>query len=150
MVRPALAIHGGCGVMARRELSEADLDAAGGYNYKPEGRIGDSPIIGAGTSARDGVCAVSGTGAGEFYIRHAVAHEIASRVAYFGEALAEAASHVVMADLKPRGIGAGVIAIDANGSVAARHNTDGMFRGWITPDGDMRVAAHDDVFALTP
>ena len=126
--------HGTVGAVALD--ADGHLAAAtstGGYNNKPEGRIGDTPIIGAGTYARDGVCAASGTGAGEFFIRHAVAHEIASRVAYLGETIAEAAGHVVHNDLKPHGVGAGVIAIDARGNVAAPYNTDGMFRGWIAP-----------------
>ena len=126
----------------------AAATSTGGYNNKPEGRIGDSPLIGAGTYARDGVCAVSGTGAGEFFIRHAVAHEIASRVAYLGETIAEASAHVVHDDLKPHGIGAGVIAIDAHGNVAAPYNTDGMFRGWISADRIVHVATHGEVLAV--
>ena len=141
--------HGTIGAVALD--SEGHLAAAtstGGYNNKPEGRVGDSPIVGAGTYARDGVCAVSGTGAGEYFIRYAVTHEIASRHAYLGESLAAAADHVIMSELKPLGVGAGVIAIDADGTIAAPYNTDGMFRGWITTDGEMGVATHADVFTL--
>jgi len=141
--------HGTIGAVALD--AEGHLAAAtstGGYNNKPEGRVGDSPIVGAGTYARDGVCAVSGTGAGEYFIRYAVTHEIASRHAYLGESLATAADHVIMSELKPLGVGAGVVAIDADGTIAAPYNTEGMFRGWITPDGEMCVATHEDVFAL--
>jgi beta-aspartyl-peptidase (threonine type) len=126
----------------------AAATSTGGYNNKPVGRIGDSPIIGAGTYARDGVCAVSGTGAGEFFIRHAVGHEIASRVAYLNEKIAGAAGHVVLTDLARHGIGAGVVAIDAAGNVTAPFNTEGMFRGWITPDGHLSVGTHADITSL--
>jgi len=141
--------HGTVGAVALD--AEGHLAAAtstGGYNNKPAGRIGDTPIIGAGTYARDGVCAVSGTGAGEFFIRHAVGHEIASRVAYLHEPLAQAADQVIMRDLAGYGIGAGIVAIDPNGNIAAPYNTDGMFRGWITQDGQMRVATHHDVLEV--
>ncbi len=141
--------HGTVGAVALD--AEGHLAAAtstGGYNNKPPGRIGDSPIIGAGTYARNGVCAVSGTGAGEFFIRHAVGHEIASRVAYLHESLADATDQVILRDLAGYGIGAGAVAIDANGNIAAPFNTDGMFRGWITQDGQMRVATHLEVFEV--
>jgi L-asparaginase / beta-aspartyl-peptidase len=141
--------HGTVGAVALD--ADGHLAAAtstGGYTNKPAGRIGDSPIIGAGTYARDGVCAVSGTGAGEFFIRHAVGHEIASRIAYLGESLANAADYVIMGDLKGYGIGAGIVAIDALGNITAPFNTDGMFRGWITPDGQMRVATHADILEI--
>ncbi|MET3900320.1 beta-aspartyl-peptidase (threonine type) [Devosia sp. UYZn731] len=122
--------------------------STGGYNNKPEGRIGDSPIIGAGTYARDGVCAVSGTGAGEFFIRHAVGHEIASRIAYLGESLAAAAAYVIKSDLASYGIGAGIVAVDAQGNITAPFNTDGMFRGWIDADGNLFVGTHADVSSV--
>ena len=141
--------HGTVGAVALD--AEGHLAAAtstGGYNNKPDGRIGDSPIIGAGTYARDGVCAVSGTGAGEFFIRHVVGHKIASRMAYLGESLAEASEQVIVDDLAPYGIGAGVVAIDAAGNITAPFNTDGMFRGWITQDGRMRVATHAEVLEV--
>lgn len=141
--------HGTVGAVALDAAGHlAAATSTGGYNNKPPGRIGDSPIIGAGTYARDGVCAVSGTGAGEFFIRHAVAHEIASRIAYLHEEVAAAARHVILGDLQRYGIGAGVVAIDASGSIAAPYNTDGMFRGWITQDGQMRVATHDEVLEV--
>jgi beta-aspartyl-peptidase (threonine type) len=141
--------HGTVGAVALdAEGHLAAGTSTGGYNNKPAGRIGDSPIIGAGTYARDGICAVSGTGAGEFFIRHAVGHEIASRVAYLGESLATAADRVILRDLAPYGIGAGVVAIDAEGNVAAPFNTDGMFRGWVTSQGDLSVATHREVISL--
>jgi len=143
--------HGTVGAVALdRDGHLAAATSTGGYNNKPEGRIGDSPIIGAGTYARDGVCAVSGTGAGEFFIRHAVGHEIASRMAYLGESLDRAASKVILHDLFSRDIGAGAVAVDAQGNVAAPYNTGGMFRGWITSDGRMSVATHSEIFSGSP
>jgi beta-aspartyl-peptidase (threonine type) len=139
--------HGTVGAVALdRDGHLAAATSTGGYNNKPPGRVGDSPIIGAGTYARDGVCAVSGTGAGEFFIRHAVGHEIASRVAFLGESLERAADRVILQDLKGYGIGAGVVAVDAHGNVAAPYNTAGMFRGWITGDGRLAVATHDRLY----
>jgi len=141
--------HGTVGAVALDAAGHlAAATSTGGYNNKPEGRVGDSPIIGAGTYARDGVCAVSGTGKGEFFILHAVGHEVASRVAYLGESLEQASSKVIIDDFKPYGIGAGLVAVDAKGNVAAPYNTDGMFRGWVTPEGKFFVATHDQVFAL--
>jgi isoaspartyl peptidase/L-asparaginase-like protein (Ntn-hydrolase superfamily) len=68
----------------------------GGYTNKPLGRIGDSPLIGSGTYARDGACAVSGTGQGEYFIRHVLAHDIASRMTHAGENVQQAAGHKIM------------------------------------------------------
>lgn len=138
--------HGTVGAVALDRAGHlAAATSTGGYTNKPAGRVGDSPIIGAGTYARDRVCAVSGTGQGEFFIRHVLGHEVASRMAYLGETLEAAAARVVLADLAPHGIGAGAIAIDAVGGIATPFNTGGMFRGWITTEGDLSVASHADV-----
>ncbi|WP_406856418.1 isoaspartyl peptidase/L-asparaginase [Alsobacter sp. KACC 23698] len=143
--------HGTVGAVALDAKGHlAAATSTGGFTNKPVGRVGDSPVIGAGTYARDGVCAVSGTGKGEYFIRHVVGHEIASRMAYLGEDVETAARHVVMEDLAPHRIGAGLVAIDAQGRIAAPYNTDGMFRGWIGADGRLSVATHDEVFALGP
>jgi len=125
----------------------AAATSTGGYNNKPDGRIGDSPIIGAGTYARDGVCAVSGTGKGEFFIRHVVGHEVAARMLYLNEDVKTASTKVIMQDLMPHNIGAGLVAVGADGSVAAPYNTDGMFRGWVTDTGEFRVASHAEVMS---
>ena len=137
--------HGTVGAVALdRHGHLAAATSTGGYTNKPAGRVGDSPIIGAGTYARDGVCAVSGTGQGEYFIRHVLGHEIASRIAYRGETL-EAATEGVIADLAPYRIGAGLIALDADGRIAAPFNTPGMFRGWVTTAGELHVATHREV-----
>ncbi len=138
--------HGTVGAVAvdgRGNLAAAT--STGGFTNKPRGRIGDSPIIGAGTYARNGVCAVSGTGQGELFIRHVLGHEIASRMAYLGEDLATAADRVVLRDLAVHGAGAGAIAVDARGHVAAPFNTEGMFRGWVTSEGGIVVASHHEM-----
>lgn len=146
--------HGTVGAVALDRAGHlAAATSTGGYNNKPAGRVGDSPVIGAGTYARDGVCAVSGTGKGEFFIRHVVGHEIASRVAYLGEDIGTACEHVVMEDLAGSRhttglIGAGVVALGPHGEIAAVYNTPGMFRGWITPEGAAFVATHEQVFPV--
>jgi beta-aspartyl-peptidase (threonine type) len=109
-----------------------DLAAAtstGGMTGKRWGRVGDSPIIGAGTYAANDCCAVSATGHGEFFIRAAVAHEIASLVRYRGLSVAEAADEVVMGQLVKLGGSGGVIAIGRDGGIAMPFNSAGMLRG---------------------
>jgi len=141
--------HGTVGAVALDRAGHlAAATSTGGYNNKPAGRIGDTPIVGAGTYARDGVCAVSGTGKGEFFIRYAVGHEVASRINYLGEDLEKAAGKVILEDLKPHNIGAGLVAVAADGSIAAPYNTDGMFRGWVTSEGRFFVATHSEVFEV--
>ncbi|MGP4668324.1 isoaspartyl peptidase/L-asparaginase family protein [Agrobacterium pusense] len=141
--------HGTVGAVALDAAGHlAAATSTGGYTNKPDGRVGDSPVIGAGTYARDGACAVSGTGKGEFFIRYVVGHEIASRVAYLGQDLKTAAGNLVHKDLAPYDIGAGLVAIDAEGGIAAPYNTPGMFRGWVTPTGDACVATHDTVYSV--
>jgi L-asparaginase / beta-aspartyl-peptidase len=115
--------------------------STGGFNNKPVGRVGDSPIIGAGTYARNGVCAVSGTGQGEIFIKRAAAYDVAARMIYAKADLA-AATGAVVATLGTHNIGAGLVACDSNGNVVAPFNTLGMYRGWVTRDGDMTVATH--------
>ncbi len=140
--------HGTVGAVALD--ADGHLAAAtstGGYTRKPGGRVGDSPIIGAGTYARDGVCAVSGTGQGEFFIRHVLGHEIASRMAYLGETLEQATAQLLV-DLAPYHIGAGLIAVDAQGHVSLRFNTAGMFRGWATGDGQAFIGTHAETIAV--
>ncbi|MBO9654680.1 MAG: isoaspartyl peptidase/L-asparaginase [Agrobacterium tumefaciens] len=141
--------HGTVGAVALDAAGHlAAATSTGGYTNKPDGRVGDSPVIGAGTYARDGACAVSGTGKGEFFIRYVVGHEIASRVAYLGQDLQTAAGNLVHKDLAPHDIGAGLVAIDAEGGIAAPYNTSGMFRGWVTASGEAFVATHDTAYEI--
>ena len=117
--------------------------STGGMTNKRYGRVGDSPIIGAGTWA-DARCAVSGTGWGEFYIRAAAAHEICARVRLAGQPLARAADGVINRDVPAAGGDGGAIALGADGSVALPFNTEGMYRGWIGADGVPHVAVFRD------
>jgi beta-aspartyl-peptidase (threonine type) len=138
--------HGTVGAVALdRAGNLAAATSTGGYTNKPAGRVGDSPIIGAGTYARNGVCAVSGTGHGELFIRHVAGHEVASLIAYKGLSLEEAARAVVFDRIGGPGIGAGMVAVDARGNVTAPFNTVGMYRGWVLPSGNLHVATHADV-----
>lgn len=117
--------------------------STGGMTDKRWGRVGDSPIIGAGTYA-NAQCAVSGTGWGEFYMRAVAAHEICMKVSMQGEPVQRAAAEVVNQEIPAMGGNGGAIALDANGSIAMPFNTDGMFRGWIGADGVPHVAIYDD------
>ena len=106
----------------------AAATSTGGMTGKRYNRIGDSPIIGAGTYADDRSCAVSATGHGEVFIRAAVAHDICSRMRFGGRTLSAAVREVVLEELPAlRGEG-GVIAIDAQGEIAMEFNSEGMFR----------------------
>lgn len=117
--------------------------STGGMTNKRYGRIGDSPIIGAGTYA-NAVCAVSGTGWGEFYIRTAAAHEICARVAYLKETPAQAGEAVIDQIIPKLGGDGGAIVLGADGSAAFPFNTEGMFRGWIGVDGVPHVAIYSN------
>lgn len=117
----------------------AAATSTGGLTGKRWGRIGDSPVIGAGTYADDRACAVSATGAGEFFIREGVGHEIAARVRFLGEDVQAAADHV-LGDVKAMGGVGGVIAAAPDGTVAWCFTTSGMYRGRVASDGTRQVA----------
>ncbi len=106
----------------------AAATSTGGMTGKRFQRIGDSPIIGAGTYADDRACAVSATGHGEVFIRAAVAHDICARLRFGGRSLAEAVREVVLEELPALGGEGGVIAIDGQGRIAMEFNSEGMFR----------------------
>jgi beta-aspartyl-peptidase (threonine type) len=118
--------------------------STGGTSNKLFGRLGDSPIVGAGTYADNESCAVSGTGRGEFFIRWAVAFDIGALMKYQGKSLAVAADEVIMHKLKPAGGAGGVVALDSKGNFAAPYNTPGMHRGWVTRDGKIHVRLCDE------
>jgi beta-aspartyl-peptidase (threonine type) len=106
----------------------AAATSTGGMTGKRYQRIGDSPIIGAGTYADDRSCAVSATGHGEVFIRAAVAHDICARVRFGGRSLVQAAREVVLGELREMNGEGGIVAIDARGEIAVEFNSEGMFR----------------------
>ncbi|HEX6156334.1 MAG TPA: isoaspartyl peptidase/L-asparaginase [Burkholderiales bacterium] len=132
--------HGTVGAVALDE--DGNLAAAtstGGYTGKLPGRIGDSPLIGAGTYADNRACAVSGTGLGEAFIRAAVAYDTAARMRYRGESLASAA-RAALRNVARLGGDGGLIAVDRRGNVAMPFNSEGMYRGAIDRRGKTTIA----------
>ncbi len=128
--------HGTVGVVALDQAGNlAAGTSTGGTVLKMPGRVGDSPIIGAGTYANNESCAVSATGTGEFFMRNIVAADICQRVRYLHVALDQAANDVVMKELVERGGDGGVIALDRQGNVATPFNTNGMMTGTVRGDG---------------
>lgn len=121
----------------------AAATSTGGKTNKKYGRVGDSPIIGAGTYANNRTCAVSGTGDGEFFIRGVVAYDISAQMEYQGKSLKEAANTVIEKLGKLGGTG-GIIAIDRNGNITMPFNTEGMYRGFVGADGKIVVEIYKD------
>ncbi len=117
--------------------------STGGMTNKRWGRIGDSPIIGAGTFADNNTCGVSCTGHGEFFIRWVVAYDVAARMEYLGESLEEATQHVIREKLKAVGGIGGLIALDRAGNISMEFNTEGMYRGYARP-GERYVGIYKD------
>jgi L-asparaginase / beta-aspartyl-peptidase len=140
--RDDAAKHGTVGAVARdRHGNLAAATSTGGMTAKLPGRIGDSPVFGAGTWADNATCAVSATGHGEYFIRWAAAHEIDARMRWKGETL-EAAATAVVEELGRIGGSGGLIAIDAAGRVALPFNSQGMYRGSIGADGIARTGIY--------
>ncbi|MCF8389807.1 MAG: isoaspartyl peptidase/L-asparaginase [Bacteroidales bacterium] len=118
--------------------------STGGMTNKKYNRIGDSPIIGAGTYANNSTCGVSATGHGEFFIRYSVAHDISALMEYKGFTIKEAAYEVIQNKLLPVHGGGGVVCLDAKGNYAMEFNTNGMFRGYANSDGERVVKIFKD------
>ena len=136
--------YGTVGAVARDASGHvAAATSTGGITGKRWGRIGDSPIIGAGTYADDRACAVSATGSGEYFIRVGVAHEICARVRMKGETLGQAADAVI-AELGEIGGSGGVILTGPGGETEWRFNTPGMYRGKWAAGSDRTVAIYGD------
>lgn len=122
--------HGTVGAVAIDRAGHlAAATSTGGYTNKLPGRVGDTPLIGAGTYANDATLAYSGTGRGEIFIRTVLGHELHARMAYKGESLTTACDAMVFGDLKRMGGGAGLIAVGRYGTVTLPFNTAGMYRG---------------------
>ncbi|SKB73366.1 isoaspartyl peptidase/L-asparaginase family protein [Dyadobacter psychrophilus] len=118
--------------------------STGGMTNKKYGRIGDAPIIGAGTYANNATCAVSATGHGEYFIRSVVAYDISALMEYKGMTLKDASNEVVMKKLVQRGGEGGIIAVDRNGNIAMPFNSEGMYRGYIKSDGKSEILIYKD------
>jgi len=120
----------------------AAATSTGGLTGKMAGRVGDSPIIGAGTYANNKTCAVSATGHGEFFIRNVVAYDVSALMEYKGASVEEAARTVIMEKLKEQKADGGLIAVDKNGNIAMPFNTNAMFRGYIRSGGEKETAIY--------
>ncbi|MEQ5778013.1 isoaspartyl peptidase/L-asparaginase [Thalassospira sp. NFXS8] len=137
--------HGTVGAVARdMHGNVAAATSTGGMTAKAPGRIGDTPVIGAGTFADNESCAVSATGHGEVFIRYCAAHEISARMRFAGQSLADAAQHVVMEDLAKNDGSGGLIAVDRAGNIAMPMNSEGMYRGCVTEDGQFKTFIYAD------
>ena len=132
--------HGTVGAVALDvDGNLAAATSTGGYTGKMPGRVGDSPLIGAGTYADNRACAVSGTGLGEAFIRAAVAYDVCARMRYAGATLAAAAAAALKA-VAALGANGGLIAVDRRGNVAMPFNSEGMFRACIDRRGRRTIA----------
>jgi L-asparaginase / beta-aspartyl-peptidase len=122
----------------------AAATSTGGMTNKKYGRVGDVPIIGAGTYANNATCAISCTGWGEFFIRLVVAKSISDLMEYKGLGVQEAADKLVMKDLPKLGGDGGLIALDKNGKFSMPFCTEGMYRGYITESGKIVIGIYKD------
>ena len=142
--RTAADKHGTVGAVAiDKDGNLAAATTTGGMTAKTPGRVGDSPLIGAATYAENGVCAVSATGHGEYFIRVGVAKTICDRVKLAGESVGEAAQ-VALDEVAALGGDGGVVLIDGDGKVDFVFNSEGMYRGWIDADGSWTAIYGDE------
>jgi beta-aspartyl-peptidase (threonine type) len=137
--------HGTVGAVALDKHGNlAAATSTGGMTNKKFGRIGDSPIIGAGTYADNETCAVSATGHGEYFIRAVVAHDIASLIRYKHLSLQDATADVILRKLTKQGGTGGLVAIDRNANISIPFNTEGMYRGYKIQGGKTFVAIYKE------
>lgn len=122
----------------------AAATSTGGMTNKKWGRVGDSPMIGAGTYANNATCAVSCTGSGEFFIRGVVAYDVSCLMEYKGYTLAEATTEVIQHRIVKLGGDGGLIAVDALGNIAMPFNTEGMYRGFKKANGDQEIKIYKE------
>ena len=123
----------------------AAATSTGGMTGKAPGRVGDTPIIGAGTYADNATCAVSATGQGEFFIRHVAAFAIAARLRHSGQSVDQAA-RAVIGELAAAGGSGGVVAVDHAGALALPFSTAGMYRGYVRDSEAIHTAIYDEPF----
>lgn len=134
--------HGTVGAVALdRHGNLAAATSTGGYTGKLPGRVGDSPLVGAGTYADNRACAVSGTGLGEAFIRAMVGHDVAARMRYRGDTLARA-SRAALANVARLGGDGGLVAVDRRGNLAMPFNSQGMYRACIDRRGRRTIAIY--------
>jgi beta-aspartyl-peptidase (threonine type) len=135
--------QGTVGAVARDAAGNlAAATSTGGLTNKRPGRVGDSPIVGAGTYARNGVCAVSATGHGEYFIRTVAAHHVCAAVEYRGLTLAQAVHELLHDILRGLGGDGGLIAVDRDGQLVLEFSTEGMFRGARDARGRREIAIY--------
>ena len=120
----------------------AAATSTGGMMFKMKGRVGDSPIIGAGTYANNETCAVSCTGHGEFFIRNVVAYDLSALIQYKGMSLIDASDYLINGKLKSLNAEGGLISVDKKGNIAMPFNTNAMFRGYINSEGASQVSIY--------
>jgi beta-aspartyl-peptidase (threonine type) len=118
--------------------------STGGMTNKRWNRIGDTPIIGAGTYANNKTCAVSSTGWGEYFIRAMVAHDISAMMEYKGVSIEEAAKEVIQNKVPALGGDGGIVAIDKDGNIAMEFNTEGMYRAHMNAEGELIIKIYKD------
>ena len=123
----------------------AAATSTGGLSNKARGRVGDSPLIGAGTYANNESCAVSGTGDGEYFIREVIAYDICALVHYRHLPLTEAVHEVIHVQLRQHGGEGGVIAVDPAGNIAMDFNSPGMFRAARDSSGRRQIGIYQDL-----
>lgn len=137
--------HGTVGCVALdKQGNIAAGTSTGGMTNKKWARVGDSPIIGAGTYANNNTCGVSCTGHGEYFIRNVVAYDVSAMMEYKGLSLDRAAHEVVMKKLKAQEGEGGLIALDAKGNITMPFNTAGMYRGYMKKDGKAWIGIYED------
>lgn len=122
----------------------AAATSTGGLTNKKYGRIGDSPLIGAGNYANNKTCAVSCTGNGEYFIRSVAAYDVSALMEYKGLEVEKAAEYVIHEKVLPLGSDGGLIAVDAKGNIAMPLSSEGMYRGFVREDGKMKTYIYKD------
>lgn len=137
--------HGTVGCVALDKKGNiAAGTSTGGMTMKMYGRVGDVPVIGAGTYADNATCGISATGHGEFFIRNVVAYDVAALMKYKGMSIEEASEEVIMNKLKPIGGSGGIIGLDAYGNTIMTFNSEGMFRGKLSSNSEMVIGIYED------
>ena len=135
--------HGTVGAVALDQRGNiAAATSTGGMMGKMAGRVGDSPIIGAGTYANNNTCAVSATGQGEYFIRNVVAYDLSALIEYRGMPLEEAGKMIIMDKLSGQKANGGLIAVDKEGNITMPFNTNAMFRGFAKSTGEHEIAIY--------